>query len=78
MPLIRKIKRSLVGIDLPYPFFQQVKRLVEQHEGTIDEEVFAADVTILATFPDDSIEAFIHAVLELTAGSVQPVVLDDA
>lgn len=78
LPLIRKIKRSVVGIDLPYPFFEQVKRLIEQHEGTVDEETFAADVTIVATFPDDSIEAFGHAVSELTAGRVQPVILGDA
>ena len=78
LPVIRKIKRSLVGIDLPYPFFEQVKRLIAQHEGTIDEETFAADVTILATFPDDSIEPFSYALSELTAGSIQPVVLGDA
>lgn len=78
LPLIRKIKRSLVGINLPYPVFEQVKRLIAQHEGTIDEETFAADVTIMATFPDASIEAFSHALSELTAGSVQPVILGDA
>lgn len=73
----RKIERTTLGIEMPYPFYQPVRRLVDQHEGTISDEDFAADVTIVAAFPSDQVEAFSAAVIELTAGSVTPLVLSD-
>lgn|SRR5690606_26852271 len=72
----RKIERKTLGIETPYTFYQPIRRLVDEHEGVIDEEEFAADVTILASFPLDQIETFTSAVIELTAGNVSPVVLD--
>jgi len=75
LPTERKIEKSILGIELPYHFFEQVKRLIAQHGGTLDEETFAADVTILASFPVDRIAGFSADLIELTAGSVQPIVL---
>ena len=73
----RKIERKTVGIEMPYSFYQPIRRLIEEHEGMVDEEDFAADVTILAKFPLDQVETFAHAVIELTAGNVSPVLLDN-
>jgi len=72
----RKIERKTLGIETPYTFYQPIRRLVDEHEGVVDEEEFAGDVTILASFPLDQIETFTSAVIELTAGNVSPVVLD--
>jgi uncharacterized YigZ family protein len=72
----RKIERTLVGIALPYPYYQPVRRLIDQHEGSIDEETFGGDVTILASFPSDQVSPFSAATIELTNGSVEPVILD--
>jgi uncharacterized YigZ family protein len=73
----RKIERKTLGIETPYSFYQPIRRLIEEHEGVVVEEDFAASVTILAKFPSDQIETFTSAVIELTAGNVSPVVLDD-
>jgi len=73
LPVIRKIERTLLGLELPYPVFEQVKRLIAQHEGEVEEETFAEAVTILAKFPSDQTKAFSYAVSELTAGRVVPV-----
>lgn len=73
LPLVRKIERSLLGIDLPYSFYDQIKRLIIHHEGEIDEETFAGDITILVKFPSDHVEAFSYALSELTSGRIQPV-----
>lgn len=73
----RKIERLLLGITLPYSYYQPVRRLIEVHEGTIDEETFEADVTILALFPTDQVSLFTSAVVELTNGTVEPVMLSD-
>ena len=75
LPTERKIEKRLLGLEVPYHFFEQVKRLIAQHGGTLDEETFAAEVTILASFPADQVDGFSAALIELTAGSVQPIVL---
>jgi uncharacterized YigZ family protein len=72
----RKIERKLVGIALPYPYYQPVRRLIEHYEGRVDEETFGGDVTIMASFPTDEVSSFSAAVVELTNGSVEPVILD--
>jgi uncharacterized YigZ family protein len=75
LSLTRRIERRLVGLDLPYHHYQSIKRLIEQCEGSVKEETFAADVTILALFPADKVDRFSASVQELTAGSLQPVIL---
>jgi uncharacterized YigZ family protein len=71
----RKIEKATLGIELPYYYFEQVKRLIVQHNGTLDDETFAGEVTVLASFPLGDIEPFTAALTELTAGSVQPIIL---
>lgn len=73
LAVIRKIERTLLGLELPYPVFEQVKRLIAQHEGEVEEESFAEAVTILAKFPSDQTKPFSYAVSELTSGRVVPI-----
>ncbi len=73
----RKIERATVGIETPYTYYQSIRRLVDQHEGTISDEEFAADVTLVVSFPSDQVETFASAVINLTAGNVEPIVLSD-
>jgi uncharacterized YigZ family protein len=73
----RKIERTTLGIETPYSYYQPIRRLIDQHEGTVNDEDFAADVTIVATFPSDQIKTFTTAVINLTAGNVAPIVLSD-
>lgn len=73
LAVIRKIERTLLGLELPYPVFEQVKRLIAQHEGEVEEESFAEAVTILAKFPNDQTKPFSYAVSELTSGRVVPI-----
>jgi uncharacterized YigZ family protein len=73
LPTERKIEKRLLGIEIPYHFYAPLKRLIAHYDGAIDDETFAGEVTILASFPVDQVEAFTAALTELTAGSVQPV-----
>jgi putative IMPACT (imprinted ancient) family translation regulator len=75
LPTERKIEKSILGIELPYHYFEQVKRLIAQHDGVVDEESFTVDVTILASFPVDRVTGFSADLIELTAGSVEPLIL---
>lgn len=70
-----KIEREMLGIDTPYPLYEQVKRLIGAHNGMIDDEMFAGDVTIIAIFAVPDIEQFIDELTELSAGRITPVML---
>jgi uncharacterized YigZ family protein len=71
-----KIEKVLLGIEAPYSFYEQIKRMVDAHHGEIQEETFEASVTILGEFPKVDVEAFSEALRDLTAGRVTPVILN--
>ena len=72
-----KVERKTLGIECEYSLHEPIKRLVVQHNGVVDDEVFSADVTILATFASEDISDFTDNLTELTAGRIEPVVLSD-
>lgn len=57
-----------LAVPCPYSFYEQVKRLVEQHDGTLGETEYAADVTVHALLPEGKAEDFTCAMTELMAG----------
>lgn len=71
-----KIARTLLGIETPYPLYEQVKRLIESHRGEVKESEYEAEVTIIALFATVDVEDFTGAVRDLSAGRIVPVVLD--
>jgi uncharacterized YigZ family protein len=73
LPTERKIEKAVLGVEMPYHYYQPVKRLIEQHSGEIDDETFAGDVTVLASFPVDNIAAFSADLIELTNGTVTAI-----
>ena len=70
-----KIAKIVLGVDLPYPLYEQVKRLILQQNGAIDDESFTTDVSIIATFPANHVAPFEETLRELSAGQITPVVL---
>ena len=72
-----KIEKATLGIDLPYPWYEQVKRLIASHNGEIDDEAFTAEIALIVTFPVEDIAAFTESLTDLTAGQVMPVSLSD-
>lgn len=75
LPTERKIEKRVVGMEIPYHYYELVKRLIAQHTGVIDEETFAGEVTILASFPVDAIDGFNAALVELTNGTAEALLL---
>lgn len=72
-----KIEKRLLGIELPYNLFEQTKRLIAAHNGLIEEEDFAGEVMIIATFPVVDIPPFTEDLADLSAGRVEPIVMDE-
>lgn len=76
LPITRHIARAAIGLDFPYTYYEPIRRLLAQYEAEIEDETFAADVTLYAAVPLDRLEAFADALLEITSGQVTPTRLD--
>lgn len=78
LPLTEKVERVTVLLEIAYGWFEQVKRLIEAHNGGVDDETFTDRVTLTLTFVVDDLPAFESALAELTNGQVEPVQISDS
>lgn len=78
LPVAIKVEKRTIGISIPYSFYDRLKLLLAAHEAIIESEEFGADVTLYASLPADQLDPLTAALLELTAGQIAPVVLDQA
>ncbi len=76
LPRERRIPKATIGLDLPYPFYEQIQRILAQHEAEIQEQIFGVDVTLYVRLPVDNLPSLTAEIAELTAGRVLPVRLD--
>ena len=71
-----KVPTTTIGLQLPYALFEQVQRLAAAHGGEQLESQFLADVTLVLRFRDEQLDAFLRQLSNLSAGQIQPVVLE--
>ena len=71
-----KVERHLVGIEMPYSFYNTAKLLISAHDGLIEDESFEAQVTVIARFAAPDLERFSAEVVDRSAGQVTPIILD--
>jgi uncharacterized YigZ family protein len=76
LPTELKAPKTRLGMDIPYPDYTPVKRLIDAHHGSIDEETFSDTITLFVTFLSAEVDAFSTELMNLTAGRVQPLILD--
>lgn len=70
-----KVEKRTVGIDMPYSFYNLVKRLIAAHRGTIVDEVFNEEILVIASFVESDAARFAIELRERSAGRVSPVSL---
>lgn len=75
LPTELRIAKITLGIEIPYTFYEQIRRLISAYDGVILDETFAADITLLVEFTEPVVSPFSQALTELTAGQVRPVCL---
>ncbi len=71
-----KVPTTTIGLQLPYALFEQVQRLAASCRGELLESQFLADVTLMLRFRDERLQAFVEQASNLSAGQIQPVVLE--
>lgn len=72
---VLKVEKQVLGIEAPYSFYEQIKRLILAHEGIILDETFTTDVTLMVEFVEPEVALFTTALMDLTAGRVIPMLL---
>ena len=70
-----KVEKRTVGMDMPYSFYNLVKRLIAAHRGTIIDEVFDEEILVIASFVESDAARFASELRERSAGRVSPVSL---
>ena len=68
-----KVEHKSVQVTVPYDQYEPIKRLVEAHHGQLDDEIFAADVTLHLTFAVDDLPIFEVNLADVTRGQVAVV-----
>ena len=61
---------SVLLLECPYPMFERVKLLIEDHEGRIESSDYGAAVTLSFLLPVGKVEAFSAALTELSGGQM--------
>jgi len=78
LPRAEKVSTHTVMITLPYHLFERTRLLIEEWNGKIIDETFAAAVTITAQFRTESFPPFQEALRELSHGALEAeIVLGD-
>jgi uncharacterized YigZ family protein len=75
-PRAAKVATHSVTMALPYPLFEQARRLVEAHHGQILDQDFGADVMLTVRFVVEDLSPFQDALRELSNGTLQAEIIE--
>jgi len=75
-PHAEKVPTHTVMIVIPYSYVEQMRRLVEGHNGRLLDEEFAADVTVTAQFAVDQFPHFQKELQEMSHGSLAAEIIE--
>ncbi|MGC9523712.1 MAG: YigZ family protein [Anaerolineae bacterium] len=77
LPLAERVPTQTLMIAIPYNLFERVRLLIGELGGQILDEEFAGDVTLTVRFAADRVAAFQEALQELSAGTVDAVIVEE-
>jgi len=75
-PRAEKVAVHTAMMAMPYPLFEQVRRLVKAFNGIIEEETFTTEVTITGRFAVGDFPDFQAALQELSHGSLEAIIME--
>lgn len=70
LPRTEKVEARTVTVAVPYSSYEQIKRLIEAFHGQVENETFAAEVTLRLVFAVEDLTGFAAALSEATSGQV--------
>jgi uncharacterized YigZ family protein len=76
LPRAVKAPTHTVVVVTPYNLFERIRLLVAAHHGAIQNEDFAAEVTVTAQFTVECFSTFQAALREMSGGTVEAQVIE--
>lgn len=76
LPRAEKVPTHTVMLAIPYSHLERVRLLVAEHGGNIEEESFAADITLVIQFVVDRFESFQVDLNEMSHGSLAAEIIE--
>jgi uncharacterized YigZ family protein len=76
LPRAVKVPTHTVVIVMPYSYFERVRLLVAAHHGVIQDEDFAAEVTVTARFTVEHFPVFQTVLREMSGGTIEADVIE--
>lgn len=70
------IAKKIIGVDIPYSLYEQVKRLIHTCDGLIEDEIFEGRITIILKIPTSNLQTFDNNLTELSNGQIKLVQFD--
>jgi len=72
----QKVLAHTVLLVAPYPLLERIRLLIASEQGTILDEIFAADVTMTLHFPVERFAKFVDQLQELSSGKLSPEIVE--
>lgn len=76
LPRAAKVPTQTMMVEVPYTLLEQVRLLIAAHHGELQDERFAAEITMTARFTDEDYPAFQSALNELGHVQLEPIVVE--
>ena len=67
-----------LAVPCSYPLYERMRLLAEQCGGVVMDTDFGADVVLTVQLPAENVAGFRAKVTELSAGGVEPLLLEEA
>ncbi len=76
MRLAENVPTYTVMLVIPYNLYEQTKLLIQEHQGKILDEEFAADITISIQVLIEKFDAFNEGIVELSRGKIRAEIIE--
>jgi uncharacterized YigZ family protein len=76
IPKAEKVPTHTAMLVIPYTHLEQLRLLVTEHAGKIEDETFAADITLVIQFMIERFDGFQTALNELSHGTLAAEVVE--
>ncbi len=73
LPKADLVERTRMEVRMDYPLFERIKRSAEEMDALIADEIFGAEVRLIADVPSAHAEEFIRIVADVSRGSAEVI-----
>ncbi len=70
LPVCQRVQENTLTFSITYAYLDTLRRILSAYEARIESEIYQTDVQVVIRLPGENTIAFIHALTELTSGSV--------